>query len=278
MPLTVDIFSTPKGARNTKAKHSDPLPPWLGMAQAQPHHARKAQHKTMAGASTSNTAHGSLSTSISKLKAALRSAKRLLARDKLDAGLRVETERKVQALGSELAEAEKCRPAAAIDKAVGEGTSLQAERATQKRQDKSKKRTTPHGSGKNEKRHGVYKMLRHVEYQKTARQLKAATKELANVMEQLQAYELESKNPTKADASKRKGVEREIEEKKEEVTRAKTDAWYVAVSGPPFLLSLPPSSLLIGFTRRPFLPTKNTCPSFPLALSYSIQTHFPRFQ
>ena len=207
------------------------------MPKASTHQARQAPIKINQSLTLASSAvKGAQSISVSKHKAALRSALRLLAKNGLDAGLRVETERKVEALKTELAEVERSKLSFAGKN--GEDVPVKAKEPRKKLEDeimaknqKRKKRTGTNVNGQNnEKRQAIYKMLRHVEYQKTARRMKHANKQLMSVKEQLQTLEDQEVKLTKDSKQKYKALKRQAEVNEEEALRAVADAWYVAVS------------------------------------------------
>lgn len=173
--------------------------------------------------------------SVSKLKSELRQAQRLLSRnDKLNASLRVETERRVESLKSQIAEEQQRRGAeeavqptpervkAANDQdgnaAAGFGAGG-AESALEASKPAPKKKKT----AKEEK----YKMLRHVEFKKSSRRLKQAERDLASVVSQIQSIpEDDSKTNRKA----RKTLEKEKSQAEIKREHARIDAWYGSVS------------------------------------------------
>jgi len=176
------------------------------------------------------------SVSISKLKSELRQAQRLVSRnDKLNATLRVETERRIESLKSLIGEEQQRRgeqeaahgtmtlptdaqPADEDENAFKQnGTESAGDADAAKPKSKNKK------SAKEDK----YKMLRHVEFQKSTRKLKQAERELAAVQAQLEALpQDDSKTARKASKSLEK------EKAKAEIKRehALIDAWYGVVS------------------------------------------------
>lgn len=238
---------------------------------------RKNTNKKPYANSNHPCSSSSASGSISKLKGSLRSAKRLLLKDGLDAALRVETERRVESLQAELKEAEAKRPSSTTSKQDNEDGKSKAKAAATNASTESKK---PKGSSskdqikKNEKRQNVYKMLRHVEYQKTRRRFKTASKELASIAEKLQALDTnrESMDETasKTDKKARKSLEKQLAAREEDVLRARIDSWYVNVSANHI------ESVRTPLTEfdRPFRPTRNTLLYSPVEATSSIHTLF----
>ena len=174
--------------------------------------------------------------SISKLKSELRQAQRLVSRsDKLNATLRVETERRIESLKSLIGEEQQRRgeqetsngtvasasaahPAAVVDDdAVKQNGTESANETSAKPKSKNKK------SAKEDK----YKMLRHVEFQKSTRRLKQAERELAAVQAQLDALPKDDDSKTARKANKALAKEKaEVVNKRQ---HALIDAWYGVV-------------------------------------------------
>lgn len=178
--------------------------------------------------------------SISKLKSELRQAQRLVSRsDKLNATLRVETERRIESLKSLIGEEQQRRgeqeasnstapsvgaaqaAASVDDDAVKQnGTESAADETSAKPKSKNKK------SAKEDK----YKMLRHVEFQKSTRRLKQAERELAAIQAQLDA--LPKDDDSKSARKAVKALEKEQAEVEKKRQHALIDAWYGVVSLP----------------------------------------------
>lgn len=184
-------------------------------SSSRPAHSRKPY----SGGPANGSSNGQVS--ISKLKGGLRQATRLLAKDKLDAQLRVETERRVESLKRQLAEAEAARPliASATSKPADtpaksvEGAAVEAQKKDAK------------GKGKNkEDKADRYKMLRHFEYQKTSRRCKKCRKEIQALEEQLQATEGDKAK------KKQKKLRKQLVQLESYLMVARIDAWYIEVS------------------------------------------------
>lgn len=153
---------------------------------------------------------------ISKLKAALRQAERFLRRDGLPADQRVEAQRRVESLQSQLRDAEASRPAVMAD-------APETPVGTMDRPKRVKSKTPAGGTDS-------YKMLRHFEYVKTARRVKSTRKEMARVEEQL-ANVKNADNPDEKDAKKLKSrLKKDRKRLEEDLMDRRVDAWYVEVS------------------------------------------------
>ncbi|KAL7004347.1 18S rRNA maturation protein [Cystobasidiomycetes sp. EMM_F5] len=150
---------------------------------------------------------------ISKLKAALRQAERFLRRDGLPADQRVEAQRRVESLQSQLRDAEASRPAVMAD-------APETPVGTMDRPKRVKSKTPAGGTDS-------YKMLRHFEYVKTARRVKSTRKEMARVEEQL-ANVKNADNPDEKDAKKLKSrLKKDRKRLEEDLMDRRVDAWYV---------------------------------------------------
>ena len=187
---------------------------------SKPAHSRKPYTNA---ASANGSSNGQVS--ISKLKSNLRQATRLLAKDKLDAQLRVETERRVESLKRELAEAEALRPKSESAK----GANSIAAGATPQQPSSDKASTKGKGKAKKDDKPDRYKMLRHFEYQKTGRRCKKCRKEIQAIEEQMQATESGADDEAKA-KKKQKKLRKELDRLKLELEMARIDAWYIEVS------------------------------------------------
>lgn len=192
-------------------------------------HSRKPYSQNGASATGDSSSTGQIS--ISKLKSNLRQATRLLAKDKLDAQLRVETERRVESLKRELAEAEASRPAetvvATTQKPAGDQSQSVKSSDKGKGKGKGKKEDDSSSSAKGDR----YKMLRHFEYQKTGRRCKKCRKEIQSIEEQLEAAQSTSDNDKAK--KKQKKLRKELERLKLELQMARIDAWYIEVRPKP---------------------------------------------
>lgn len=176
----------------------------------------------------------SASVSISKLKSELRQAQRLLSRnDRLNASLRVETERRVESLKSQIEEEQKRRGVQ-----EGEATSALTTKATAAQNgsdlaatadaSKSASETAPavEKKKKSTKKEDKYKMLRHVEFKKSTRRLKQAERDLASVTSQLEGLPAsDGKDSRKA----RKALEKQKSAAEAKRDQARIDAWYGSV-------------------------------------------------
>lgn len=174
------------------------------------------------------------SISISKLKSELRQAQRLVNRnDKLNATLRVETERRIESLKSLISEEQQRRG----EQEAANGTSTLASdvQPAGKDEDALKQNVTesageaakPKSKIKKSAKEDKYKMLRHVEYQKSTRRLKQAERELAAVQAQLKAL---SKDDSKTARKASRSLEKEKLKAELKREHALIDAWYGVVS------------------------------------------------
>lgn len=176
----------------------------------------------------------SASVSISKLKSELRQAQRLLSRnDKLNASLRVETERRVESLKSQIEEEQKRRgvqESEAISARTGNVNAAQngSDVATTADASKSASETAPAAEKKKKstKKEDKYKMLRHVEFKKSTRRLKQAERDLAAVTSQLEALPA---NDSKDSRKARKALEKQKSAAEAKRDQARIDAWYGSV-------------------------------------------------
>ena len=196
-------------------------------SSSKPAHSRKPYSQNGASASgngNSSTSNGQVS--ISKLKSNLRQATRLLAKDKLDAQLRVETERRVESLKRELAEAEASRPAETVVATTQKPTGEQSQSA--KSDGKGKGKGKKEDGGSSTAKGDRYKMLRHFEYQKTGRRCKKCRKDIQAIEEQLEAAQSTSDDNEKA-KKKQKKLRKELERLTLELQMARIDAWYIEV-------------------------------------------------
>lgn len=172
--------------------------------------------------------------SISKLKSELRQAQRLLSRnDKLNASFRVETERRVESLKSQIAEEQERRGAQEGGSAPAPGTNAtnvqNGSAAAQPSHDANAAAQPSEKKKKPSKKEDKYKMLRHVEFKKSTRRLKQAERDLASVTKQLEAMpESDSKDSRKA----RKALKKQKSEAEIKRDHARIDAWYGSVCLP----------------------------------------------
>lgn len=154
-------------------------------------------------------------TGISKLKAAVRQTERFLRRDNLKADQRNETERRLESLRSQLAEAEANRSP------QDEAATMSSKPSKQKQPiDVATKASSNNGKA------DAYKMLRHFEYVKTARRVKAANKAIKQAATELGEQTADGKDAKKL----QKKFHKENKARQEELLQARTDAWYVEVS------------------------------------------------
>lgn len=171
--------------------------------------------------------------SISKLKSELRQAQRLLAKqgDKLNATLKVDTERRVESLKSQIDEEQQRR---GIDSTVTgsnkptstsnldpEPRSSNYDNADFAEQPKSKSKKDK------SKKEDKYKMLRHVEHVKTLRKVKQAERNRTTLQTELQNVPADD---SKDSRRKLKSLEKELKTAAQQLDIAKRDAWYTVVS------------------------------------------------
>lgn len=219
----------------------------------------------------------STSISISKLKSELRQAQRLLSRnDKLNASLRVETERRVESLKSQIHEEQQRR---GEQETNGTTTAAPALAPPAQDQDASKQNgtesagetTKPKSKNKKSAKEDKYKMLRHVEFQKSSRRLKQAERELAAINAKLGALPTDDSKTTRKE---RKALEKEKTAAESKRDHALIDAWYGVVSILAFSQPLHSQTNLTYVLRicRHFHLTSNTLPCTLLAVTSSSET------